>query len=148
MLITNESELKKYTTDQRIWQGIPSIEVTKKGRIFSTFYTGGTTEPQIYNYSLLVYSDDGKNFTEPVAVARDDDHRCYDPTVWIDPLGRLWFVWSIMPDAIGAGGGRFTFAAFLAGAITNAIPGIIIQILLVPIIVMVIDNPKFLKLRD
>ncbi|MBQ2686960.1 MAG: exo-alpha-sialidase [Clostridia bacterium] len=98
MLVRDKNELKKYEHDDRIWQGIPSIEVTKKGRIFSTFYTGGTTEPQIYNYSLLVYSDDGKNFTEPVAVARDDDHRCYDPTVWIDPLGRLWFVWSIMPD--------------------------------------------------
>lgn len=62
-------------------------------------------------------------------------------------VGRL--VWgACMFVAIGAGGGRFTFAAFLAGAITNAIPGIIIQILLVPIIVMVIDNPKFLKLRD
>ena len=41
MLITDKNELKKYTTEHRIWQGIPSIEVTKGGRIFSTFYSGG-----------------------------------------------------------------------------------------------------------
>ena len=38
MLITDKKELEKYTTDKRFWQGIPGIEVTKKGRIFSTFY--------------------------------------------------------------------------------------------------------------
>ena len=42
----------------------------------------------------------------------------------------------------------FTFASFLAGAFTNAIPGIILQIVLVPAIVMLLDNPKILKLRD
>lgn len=52
------------------------------------------------NYSLLVYSDDGGNtFTEPVAVADvGADGRAYDPTLWIDPLGRLWFIWSVMPN--------------------------------------------------
>jgi hypothetical protein len=37
---------------------------------------------------------------------------------------------------------------FLAGAVTNAIPGIILQIVLVPVTVMLLDNPKILKLRD
>ena len=44
MIITEKSELKKYYTENRIWQGISSIEVTDKGRIFVTFYSGGTKE--------------------------------------------------------------------------------------------------------
>ena len=55
--------------------------------------------------------------------------------------GRL--IWgAAMFICVGSGGGNFTFAAFLAGAVTNAIPGIILQIILVPAIVMLLDNPK------
>ena len=61
--------------------------------------------------------------------------------------GRL--IWgAAMFICVGSGGGNFTFAAFLAGAVTNAIPGIILQIILVPAIVMLLDNPKILKLKD
>ena len=41
---------------------------------------------------------------------------------------------------LGINGNSFTFAAFLAGAFTNAIPGIIIQLVLIPIIVMMLDK--------
>ena len=44
MLITDKQELKQYEAAYRLWQGIPSIEVTKKGRIFSCFYSGGVME--------------------------------------------------------------------------------------------------------
>lgn len=44
MLVTGEKELKRFYTDQRIWQGISSIEITTKGRIFVTFYSGGVKE--------------------------------------------------------------------------------------------------------
>ena len=61
--------------------------------------------------------------------------------------GRL--VWgAAMFVFVGAQGGSFTFSAFLAGAITNALPGIIVQIILIPILVMILDSPKILKLRD
>ena len=96
MLITDKNELKKYTTPNRLWQGIPSIEVTKKGRIFMTFYSGGIDE-EIGNFSMVTVSDDGVNFSEPIAVAVKDDNRCYDPCLWIDPLGRLWFTWAESP---------------------------------------------------
>ena len=36
----------------------------------------------------------------------------------------------------GVQGAAFTFAAFLAGAVTNAIPGIVLHIVLVPLIVL------------
>ena len=62
-------------------------------------------------------------------------------------LGRL--VWgAAMFVCMGMKGGSFTFAAFLAGAFTNAIPGIIIQIVLIPILIMILDNPKILNVRD
>ena len=59
-------------------------------------------------------------------------------------IGRL--VWGVaMFVCLGASGGSFTFAAFLAGAVTNAIPGILIQIILVPILVMVLDRFQIQK---
>ena len=97
MLITDKEKLRHYTTGNRIWQGIPSVEVTKKGRVFITFYSGGTRE-EIGNYCVLVESRDGKSFGEPIAVAELADHRCYDPCLWIDPLGRLWFTFAICPN--------------------------------------------------
>ena len=60
--------------------------------------------------------------------------------------GRL--VWGAsMFVAMGATGGSFTFAAFLAGAFTNAIPGIIAQIVLIPLLVMILDTPKIFKIQ-
>ena len=62
-------------------------------------------------------------------------------------VGRL--IWgAAMFVCMGIKGSSFTFAAFLAGAFTNAIPGIIVQIVLIPILVMLLDNPKVLNLKD
>ncbi len=59
--------------------------------------------------------------------------------------GRI--VWGIsMMACMGINGTAFTFEAFIAGAFVNAVPGITVQIILVPILVMVLDNPKILKL--
>ena len=59
-------------------------------------------------------------------------------------LGRL--VWGMsMFICLGINGTDFTFSAFIAGALTNAIPGIIIQIVLVPITVILLDKVKILK---
>ena len=57
--------------------------------------------------------------------------------------GRL--VWGgAMFVCLSAKGG-FTFSAFLAGAVTQALPGIAVQIILVPVIVMLIDGLKIFK---
>ena len=62
-------------------------------------------------------------------------------------VGRL--VWgAMMYVCMGMRGGNFTMAAFLSGAIINAIPGIIVQIILIPILVMVLDRPGVLKLKN
>ncbi len=49
---------------------------------------------------------------------------------------------------LGVSGGAFTFSAFIAGSITNAIPGIVLQIILVPVIVMLLDRLKIGKFKD
>ena len=50
-------------------------------------------------------------------------------------------VWgAVMFLCMGLTGGSFTFAAFLAGAVTNAIPGIVLQIVVIPILVMLLDR--------
>lgn len=62
-------------------------------------------------------------------------------------IGRV--IWgAAMYVCMGINGGSFTMAAFLAGAVTNAIPGIILQFVLIPVLVMTLDNPKVLNLRD
>ncbi|MBE6589279.1 MAG: helix-turn-helix domain-containing protein [Ruminococcaceae bacterium] len=98
MLITDKEALKKYSASHRLWQGIPGIEVTKGGKIYLTFYSGTTSEG-IGNYVLLLRSDDGAEFDDPVAVATEQgEYRCFDPCVWIDPLGRLWLLWARAPE--------------------------------------------------
>ncbi len=98
-IVTDKNELVRYFTDKRLWQGIPSISMSKGGRIFVTFYSGGWCE-DIGNFLVVLKSDDdGKTFGEPImAAVPDDNHRCYDACLWTDPLGRLWFIYALMPD--------------------------------------------------
>lgn len=57
-------------------------------------------------------------------------------------------VWgAVMFIVMGISGGAFTFAAFIAGAFTNAIPGIIVQLVLIPPLVMLLDNRKVINLK-
>ncbi len=50
-------------------------------------------------------------------------------------------VWGLVRLVLaGLSGSSFTWALFLAGAFTNAVPGIILHIVLVPVLVMVMDR--------
>ena len=50
-------------------------------------------------------------------------------------------VWGIARLILaGLSGSSFTWALFLAGAFTNAIPGIILHIVLIPVIVMALER--------
>lgn len=80
----------------RIWQGIPSLERSPRGRLFTVFYSGMSGE-QSGNFVVLAASDDdGRTWTDPVLVVRHEDPqmRVFDPNVWLDPLGRLWLTWA------------------------------------------------------
>ncbi|HRU04221.1 MAG TPA: sialidase family protein [Candidatus Brocadiia bacterium] len=91
-IILNPGE--KYAAAKRRWQGIPSIERAANGRLWATWYSGGKGEDN-ENHSLLVTSgDDGRTWSEPVAVIDPPGMvRSFDPCVWADPLGRLWWYW-------------------------------------------------------
>lgn len=43
---------------------------------------------------------------------------------------------------MGLGGGTFTFEAFLAGAVLNAVPGIVLQLVLIPAVMVLLDRTK------
>ena len=59
-------------------------------------------------------------------------------------IGRI--IWGgAMYICMGVNGDAFTLSAFIAGAFTNAIPGIIVQIILIPVLVMMLENPKISK---
>ena len=59
-------------------------------------------------------------------------------------IGRL--VWGMaMYVCMGINGGGFTFAAFVSGAVVNAIPGIIVQIVVIPVIVMMVGEKRLVE---
>ena len=59
-------------------------------------------------------------------------------------LGRI--IWGAAMLVIsGVTGSAFTWAAFAAGAFLNAIPGIIVHILLIPVIVMALKKAKIIE---
>jgi len=59
-------------------------------------------------------------------------------------LGRIVFGISML-ICMGIKGGSYTLAAFIAGAVTNAIPGIVVQIILVPVAVLLIEKALLQK---
>ncbi len=57
--------------------------------------------------------------------------------------GRIvWGIVRFLMTGLGLFESGFTFTAFLAGAVTGAIPGIIIQILLIPVLIMALRKAK------
>lgn len=85
----------QYATAQRQFQGIPGVALAPSGRLWATWYSGGVGEGPD-NFVLLVTSaDGGRSWSEPVAVVDPPGQvRAYDPVVWCDPAGRLWWFWA------------------------------------------------------
>ena len=87
----------KYSEKIRNFQGCPTIAVTRGGRIFLGWYSGGTREPHMDNYNLLIYSDDkGKTWSEPVLVIPSNKEKfihALDIQLWISPEGKLFVFW-------------------------------------------------------
>lgn len=89
---------EKYINERvRSFQGCPTVAVTKKGRIFLGWYSGGWREPHMDNFNLLIYSDDnGKTWTKPVLVIPSSREHCIhalDIQLWINPKGELCIYW-------------------------------------------------------
>lgn len=57
-------------------------------------------------------------------------------------------VWGIVSAAlIGVGGSRFTFGAFFAGAVLNALPGILLQLILIPAVMLLLDKTRLVPMN-
>ena len=54
-------------------------------------------------------------------------------------------VWGAVMSVLLLKGEGFTFAAFVAGAFTNAIPGIILQLVAIPVIVLALQKAKLVS---
>lgn len=84
----------KYEEKSRQYQGCPTIAITKKGRIFAAWCSGGKCEPSVENYNVVVYSDDfGKSWSEPVIVfpsSKKTLTQVLDLQLWVSPEGRLF----------------------------------------------------------
>lgn len=87
---------KQFSKNVRRWQGAPGIERTASGRLWGTWFSGGETEPVVENYIILATSDDdGISWSDPVVVVSPEgEDRAFDPVVWLDPAGRLWWFWA------------------------------------------------------
>ncbi len=81
-----------YKIAERGFQGIPGLARAAGGRLWATWYGGGTTEGPD-NYVMLVTSaDDGRSWSEIQRVVDPPGLlRAYDPGLWVDPQGRLWW---------------------------------------------------------
>ena len=59
-------------------------------------------------------------------------------------IGRI--VWGVARVILwGLGSNPFTWKAFIAGAITNAIPGIILHIVLIPLVVLLLEKGGYIQ---
>ena len=91
MIITDKLDLMRFGARFRLWQGIPSVAVTERGRMFCTFYSGGIKE-QLGNYCVLKKCDGGVWSDVIASVYAGENYRTYDPCLWVDPLKRLWWI--------------------------------------------------------
>lgn len=78
-------------------QGVPAIERAAEGRLWAAWYAGkskrGVESPSSY-VVLATSGDDGANWTEKLVLQAPRLCHTYDPCLWIDPTGKLWFFWA------------------------------------------------------
>lgn len=88
---------EKYAENIRNFQGCPTLAVTHGGRIYMGWYAGGTREPHMENYNLLIYSDDdGETWSETLLVIPSSKERlvhALDIELWCAPDGKLFVFW-------------------------------------------------------
>ena len=56
----------------------------------------------------------------------------------------VWGIVRLVLAGMAGDAGAFTFAAFLSGAITTALPGILVQVILIPVIVLALRKAKLI----
>ena len=100
---------EQWNEQNRMWQGVASIEATSNDRLWIVWYSGGKRGAGPENYILLATSGDGGlTWNKPfMALGRDDQIRLFDPEIWRDPNGRLWLFWAQSESTFRPGASRF-----------------------------------------
>ena len=96
-LITNPNTVENYSPENRKFTGIPSLTVSREGRMWAVWYTGITPDEDFNNYVIVATSgDQGETWKEVLAIDPDGPGpvRAFDPEIWIDPEGKLWIFWA------------------------------------------------------
>lgn len=86
----------RYALKNRLWQGVPSLECTRGGRLWAAWYSGGAMEPAMENFAIIACSDDGGlTWDELFGMEGNPDKRQHvlDPQFWTDPNGKFWLFW-------------------------------------------------------
>ena len=103
--ILKRPDNSKFWEDIRVFQGCPTLAVTKGGRIYAGWYAGGLREPHMDNYNLLVYSDDeGKTWSAPLIVIPSNREKlihALDIQLFIDKQDILHLCWvqnNVLPE--------------------------------------------------
>jgi len=89
---------EKFSPTNRLYQGVPSIAISRGGRIFLGWCSGGDCEPRMENYDVVHYSDDGgKTWRDtPVFFVVSDKEKMvhvFDVQLWVDEDGKLHAYW-------------------------------------------------------
>lgn len=90
-------------------EGIPSIAVSPKGRMWATWYGGPTPYEDQNNYVVLTSSTDGgKTWKEHYVCDPDGPglRRTFDPELWVAPDGLLRWFWTDRVGYVGAYAGQ------------------------------------------
>ncbi len=86
-----------HATDNRAFQGIPSMAIAPGGRLWANWYAGITPGEDQNNYVAVSTSgDDGKTWREVLVIDPDGPGpvRAFDPELWAAPDGRLFVFWA------------------------------------------------------
>jgi hypothetical protein len=99
-LIPNPGSTVDYNRAKRTCTGVPSIAVSRGGRLWAVWYSGTTPGEIIercpYAYTVVSTSGDGgRTWKEVLAIDPDGSGplKAFDPQPWIDPNGKLWIIW-------------------------------------------------------
>lgn len=82
----------------RLWQGCPTVFCTPKGLLYAGFYSGGTLEPSLDNFNLLICSrDGGRSWSEPILTIHSspgEETVAIDIQLWENPQGHMVLNWT------------------------------------------------------
>ena len=106
-LISNPSATEAYSRAKRTCTGVPSMAITRGGRLWVAWYSGTTPEAKIETcpnaYVVVSTSGDGgRTWKEVLAIDPDGPGplKAMDPRPWVDPAGRLWIIWHLTINGV------------------------------------------------